>query len=77
MPNLISQANRLNDVEINNNKPVTSGVFRRIGSSVNFLLDLVGANDGDTATSGPLGTVLIPPQVISFSANIGFNFLLL
>jgi len=75
MPNLISQANRLNDVEINNNKPVTSGVFRRIGSSVNFLLDLVGANDGDTATTGPLGTLLTSPEIIFFSANVGVSFL--
>jgi hypothetical protein len=78
MPNLISQANRLNDFEINNNKPITSGLLRRFGSSVNFLLDLVGANDGDTATSGDLSLILRPPEVITFSktftaADIGID----
>lgn len=69
MPNLISQANRLNDVEINNNKPVTSGVFRRIGSSINFLLDLVGANDGDTSSGGGLGDILQAEQTLSFTLS--------
>lgn len=70
MANLPSIAQRLNDVEINNNAPVSSQTMRRVGSDINYLLDLVGANNGDTNPTGPLGTILQPTQNISFSTTI-------
>lgn len=48
MADLPSVADRLNDVEINANQPVTQTLFQRIGSNVNFLLDLLGIDDGST-----------------------------
>lgn len=69
MANLPSIAQRLNDVEINNNAPVSSQTFRRSGSSVNYLLDLVGATNGDTNPTGPLGTILRPVATISYSTT--------
>lgn len=71
MANLTSIAQRLNDVEINNNAPVSSQTQRRVASSVNFLLDLVGAVDSATSTTGALGTILTPTQSISFSKAFG------
>lgn len=69
MANLTSQANRLTDVEINNNKPVTSQVFRRLGSSVNFLLDTVGATNGATSIAGGLGDLLTAEENLSFTLS--------
>lgn len=71
MADLSSQANRLNDVEINNNKPVSSGVFRRIGSNINYLLDYLGVSNGAT-TAGPSSgvNVFTPAQAISYSLTL-------
>ena len=70
MANLTSQANRMNDVEINNNKPVSSSVFRRIGSNVNYLLDFLGVTDGATSTTSPLGTISQAKTTLSYSLSL-------
>lgn len=70
MADLPSIANRLNDVEINNNAPVSSQTFRRVGSDINYLLDLVGANNGDTNPTGPLGIILRPVATITYNYTL-------
>lgn len=70
MADLVSIAQRLNDVEINNNAPVSSQTFRRVGSDINYLLDLVGANNGDTNPTGPLGTILRDVATVTYSYTV-------
>jgi hypothetical protein len=72
MANLTSQANRLNDIEINNNKPVTGQVFRRIGSNVNYLLDYLGITNG-ASLAGPSTGLNVFSPVQNFSYNYTFN----
>lgn len=68
MANLPGIAQRLNDVEINNNKPVSSQTNRRVGSSVNYLLDHLNIANAATS-SGPTSalTVFSPREDISYS----------
>lgn len=75
MANLTSIAQRLNDVEINNNAPVSSQTNRRIGSSINYLLDLLNITDGTSGgSSGALGDLALPAQTLSFSVSITPGF---
>ena len=79
MADLISQANRLNDVEINNNAPVSSQTMRRVGSDINYLLDYLGIDNGDTIGGPVTGlNVFSPIQTLTFSrtftaADIGID----
>lgn len=70
MANLTSIAQRLNDVEINNNAPVSSQTQRRVGSDINYLLDYLGIINGATI-GGPITglNVFSPVQSVSYSAT--------
>lgn len=57
MADLVSLANRLNDVEINQNQPVTTTTMQRIGSSINALLDFLGISNGTNTGGGTSGTL--------------------
>jgi hypothetical protein len=68
MANLPSLAQRLNDIEINNNAPVSSQTNRRIGSDVNFLLDYLNVTDGQSVAGPSAGlNIFSPVQTISYS----------
>ena len=69
MADLPTIAQRLNDVEINNNAPVTSQTNRRIGSSINFLLDFLGVANGETTAAGALGKVGEAKQTITWAVT--------
>lgn len=67
MANLPTVGQRLNDVEINNNKPVTSQLFRRIGSNINYLLDFLSITDGSLTPGGGTFNQFSSPQSLSYS----------
>lgn len=67
MANLPTIGQRLNDVEINNNKPVASQVFRRIGSNINFLLDFLSITDGSSSPGGGAFNQFSSPQSLTYS----------
>ncbi len=54
MADLPSVTDRLNDVEVAANAPLTETLMRRFGSNINFLLDFLGIADGSTTPSGDL-----------------------
>lgn len=54
MADLPTLADRLNDVEVSADAPLTETFFRRVGSNINFLLDFLGVTDGATSPSGDL-----------------------
>lgn len=72
MADLVSLAQRLNDVEINNDAPVSSQTFRRVGSDINFLLDYLGIDNGDTL-GGPTTGLNVFSAVQSFSYSYTFT----
>lgn len=72
MADLPSIANRLNDVEINNNAPVSSQTFRRVGSDINYLLDYLGIDNGDTI-GGPISGLNVFSPVQSFTYTKTFT----
>jgi hypothetical protein len=66
--NLTSLAQRLNDVEIDNNAPVSSQTFRRIGSDINYMLDYLGIDDGEALAGALTGlNVFSAPETFSYS----------
>lgn len=48
----------MNDTEISANAPLTETLMRRIGSNINFLLEFLGINDGDTVATGQLSDLV-------------------
>ena len=71
MADLVSIAQRLNDVEINNNAPVSSQTFRRVGSDINYLLDYLGVTNGATIGGPVTGlNVFSPVQSVSYSLTL-------
>lgn len=78
MADLPTEAQRLNDTEISNNAPVTTTLFQRIGSNINFLLDFLGISNGETAASGDLFDLIdalttITANPMSLQATITFG----
>lgn len=68
MADLVSLAQRLNDVEIDNNAPVSSQTFRRMGSDINYLLDYLGIDNGETLAGALAGlNVFSAPESFSYS----------
>lgn len=68
MADLPSIAQRLNDIEINNNAPVSSQTFRRKGSTINYILDFLGINNGSTLSGPNSGlNIFSAPQSFSYS----------
>lgn len=58
MADLPSIANRLNDIEISANAPLTESLLRKIGSDINLLLDFLGINNGETQATGVLSDII-------------------
>lgn len=58
MADLPSIANRINDIEVAANAPITETLKRREGSSNNFLLDFLGIADGSTTAAGDLSDLI-------------------
>lgn len=73
MADLSPFADRLNDVEINNNAPVTSTLMRRLGQNINFLLDLLNITDGSNTPSGGGFTEYTTAGAHSFVVDPGLN----
>lgn len=57
MADLSPLADRMNDVEISPNAPLTETLLRRVGSNINYLLDFLGVTDGSTSPGGTLSDV--------------------
>ena len=58
MADLPSIAQRYNDIQVAANAPVTESLVRQGGSNDNFLLDLFGILDGETATAGVFADII-------------------
>lgn len=58
MADLPSIADRVNDIEVAANAPLTESLFRKKGSDINLLLDFLGITDGSTAVTGVLADLL-------------------
>lgn len=54
MADLPVLADRVNDIEVSANAPITESLHRKYGSNINYLLDFLGVSDGDTTPSGAL-----------------------
>jgi len=52
MADLPSIAQRINDIQVAANAPITESTQRTLGSDINFLLDFLGITNGETSTSG-------------------------
>lgn len=59
MANLPSIAQRINDIEVAANAPLTESLMRKKGSDINLLLDFLGITDGSTSATGLLSDFLI------------------
>lgn len=58
MADLPNFADRMNDVEIAANAPLTETLMRKYGSNINLLLDFLGIADGTTSASGTLSDLI-------------------
>ena len=65
MANLPTLADRLEDLEVGANKPLTESLFRKFGSNINFLLDFLGVSDGETSPSGDIQDLANAINIIS------------
>ncbi len=54
MADLPTIADRINDIEVSANAPLSESVNRRYGSNINFILDFLGVSDGETSPTGTL-----------------------
>ena len=66
MADLPTLADRVNDVEVSANAPITEALHRKYGSNINFLLDFLGVTDGETSPSGSLNDLA---QAVETAAN--------
>lgn len=65
MADLPNFADRVNDVEVSANAPITESLHRKYGSNINFLLDFLGISDGETSPSGGLSDLATAVDLIS------------
>lgn len=80
MADLPTLADRIEDTEVNANKPMTESLWRKFGSNVNFLLDFLGVSDGETSPGGSLSDLsqavdLISSHTMDIQASVATNVL--
>lgn len=54
MADLLSIANRLNDIEIQNDAILSTTLNRRVGQNINYILDRLGVANGTTPPASPI-----------------------
>jgi hypothetical protein len=65
MADLPILADRVNDIEVAANAPVTETLMRRFGSNINYLLDFLGITDGSTTATGTLSDLAQAVELVT------------
>ena len=70
MADLPIAANRMNDVEITGNAPVTQNVMQKIGSNLNYLLQYLNISNGATTITGSFSDLANAVTVITANPRV-------